>query len=143
VFGDAYSCFQDLVSGARDAPQQADSGLPGPPCHPPGNDASLDCHLNLCSLAWNPSGLGEGRDTILQVLHSPPKMEQPESGKAGQLLRPNNLVSASTPIFKVSYFFLCLASRRQEFLPRIQFPRIITVSRYLLQSIKVSRLGSH
>lgn len=37
---------QALASGARDAPRPPDPRLPGPPSDSPGNDASLDCHLD-------------------------------------------------------------------------------------------------
>ena len=84
--------FQAPASGARDAPPRADSGLPGPPSHPPVNDASPVSHLDPCSPAQNPSGLREGQESGTQGVARPTTVGQP--------LKRSPVSSASAPILK-------------------------------------------
>lgn len=99
--------FQALASGASDAQRRADSGLPGPPCHPTGNDASPVCHLDSFPDARNPSGLGEEREIGTLGVAWPTKAGQKEKGKMGQLLRPSPVSSASASILNSLRSVVC------------------------------------
>lgn len=84
--------FQAPTSGASDAPRRADSELPGPPCHPPGSDASPVCHLDPCSPARNRPGLGEERGTGTRGVARPPRPGKKRKGKGGAVARAKSYI---------------------------------------------------